>query len=163
MIGLSSTNSGLAQSNMLTGTVTVNDRTVTHDSNLDFSQYFIPGDVITISGIGSRRIVSLNQSSLEVDIPFASNNTNRTFYRGGRAPNTLYYLYALGHPTQPGYILSTRCSTNNQNFVDAPFGYDVESGWYRQLDYVFYTNDTADFSLQTFTKAGYTSIKHYKN
>lgn len=162
MIGLSSTNSGLAQSSMLTGTVTVNDTTVTHDSNLDFSQYFIPGDVISISGIGSRRIVSINESSLETDIPFASNNTNRTFYRGGRAPNTLYYLYALGHPTQPGYILSTRCSVNNQNFVDAPYGYDISSGWYRQLDYVFFTTETADFSMNTFTKAGYTSIHHYK-
>ena len=58
--------------------------------------------------------------------------------------------------------MSTRCSVNNQNFVDAPYGYDISSGWYRQLDYVFFTTETADFSMNTFTKAGYTSIHHYK-
>jgi hypothetical protein len=155
-IGISGTTSGLTQSNVLSGTVTVSGTSVTHDSNLDLSTLFIPGDVITVSGIGSRRITSISGSSLVVEPAFSTNNSNRNYYRGGRAPGTLYYLYSLGHATTPGYVLSTRSVINNDAFVDIPAGYSTSN--MRQLPYVFSTTAGTDFCYNTYTTEGYTSL-----
>jgi hypothetical protein len=158
-IGVTGTTSGIAQSAVLSGTVSVNGTTVTHDQALDFSTLFIVGDIITILGIGSRRIAAISMSTITVESAFASNNVNRNYFRGGRAPNSLYYLYALAHPTTPGYILSTRSTLNNNTFVDIPQDYP---GPYRQLPYVFSSDGNSNFNYNSYTHEMTSLLPHYK-
>ena len=152
-IGITGSVGGIIQSTSLLGTVSNTGSLVTSNQSLNFNSIFIPGDVIYISGVGSRRIISISNTTLTVDSAFSSNNSSVAYYRGGRAANSIYYIYAFGDTINPGYALSNRSIINGNVLLDTPIGYSSTN--YRQLPYVLITDSNSNFNRLTTTRDGY--------
>jgi hypothetical protein len=114
-------------------TVTGTSATLTTDFQI--------GDVIT-SGSDVRVVTAVGGSSLTVNSAFTSDLSAASYGRGGRAASVHYYIYALGHASTPGYILSTRCVATGDTLVDLPSGYSDAN--MRQLPYVITTDGSAN-------------------
>jgi hypothetical protein len=114
-------------------TVTGTSATLTTDFQI--------GDVIT-SGSDVRIVTAVGGSDLTVNSAFTSDLVAASYGRGGRAAGLHYYIYALGHSSTPGYILSTRCVASGDTLVDLPSGYATTN--MRQLPYVITTDGSAN-------------------
>jgi len=115
---------GTSQSSNLTGTITVVTSTAVSGSGTTFLTDFQVGDVITTAGGQSRRITVVSDNlNMTVESAWSSGEAGVTYKRGGEAPSTHYYLYALGHSTTPGFILTTRNVSEGDSLVDLPSGY----------------------------------------
>jgi hypothetical protein len=92
--------------------------------------YFNYGDVISINmgeGYYSRRVIEVMEGTVVVDVSFPTEFEYCSYYRGGVAPNAMYYLYAVGDSNgtnQPGYLLSTRAFTVIGYQPHLPSGYN---------------------------------------
>jgi hypothetical protein len=136
---------GPVQSQMLPGTVDVSGQTVT-GADTYFSSFFQVGDIITVAGNGSRRIVSIaSDTSLLVESAFPGTSSGQSHYRGGAAPSTVYYLYAAGGPlvTNVLFMSERSVAVDQKSLDDAPPGYSF--GQIRQLPYSFYTAQDSSF------------------
>lgn len=131
---------GVAQSADLAGTVSSSGTTVTGTSTT-FQTDFQVGDVI-VSGAQARRITNItDDDTLTIASAFSPDLSGATYKRGGEAPSTWYYLYAITDNTTPGLILSTRNVAGGDTLVDLPSGYDD----YRQLPFAVKNNGDSDF------------------
>lgn len=114
---------GVARSEALPGTVSVTSgsNTVTGAASA-FSSDFAVGDIVTTAGGQSRRVVAVaSNGSLTVAGNFTGTETDVAYFRGGLAPDTDYYLYALRlSDTTVGLILSPRSVANSQTLIDLP-------------------------------------------
>jgi hypothetical protein len=124
---------GIGQTANQTGTITVNSGTATvTGTGTSFTTVFNVGDVITTSGNQSRRItIVTSNTALTVESNWGSNETGVTFKRGGRAPNTEYYLHASENGNIARYFLSERLTN-----PDLATGYTRfrHTGWVVPLD-----------------------------
>lgn len=114
---------GCAQSSNLTGTIACSGTTVTGTSTT-FSSDFAVGDVIwsTTESTGRRITAIASNTSLTVESSWTiTSGTN--YRRGGEAPSTTYYLYAITDGTTPGLILSQRNVAGGGTLTDLPSGY----------------------------------------
>ena len=126
--------------------------------NTKFTDWFRPNDVISIFSGSARvvRLVSSIESDTSLTINYPANTTiniTSQFYRGISSttlpPNTKFYFYALGHPTKPGYILSTKSVENEDVLFDMPpGGYTV--GMSRQLPYFLQTDSSGDLDSNVY-------------
>ena len=134
---------GIAVSSTLSGTVTSTGTSVVGDGSTNFGADFVVGDII-VSGSDYRVIKAINvgTNTITVDSAFTSDLSSASYSRGGLAPNTHYYIYALGHASAPGYILSTRCVAAGDTLVDLPSEYSTDN--YRQLPYVMSTDENSE-------------------
>lgn len=116
---------GIAQSANLTGTVSVTASSTTVTFSSSQTSNLSVGDVITTAGGQARRLVSGSGTAWVAESAFSSTETAVTVKRGGRAPNTWYYLYSTCLPdgSGVGLILSTRNLAASQTVVDPPSGY----------------------------------------
>jgi hypothetical protein len=138
-------------SNDSLGNASTSGTTVTLPAN--GANAFQIGDVIRIGGHGRRITAKPTSSTLTIESAFSSNFTNQQYWRGGAAPNTLYYLYVIGAGDgDNNVVLSTRCFAHTslgQDLVDLPQGYTK----FRQLWPVFITNQNGDgFVAFNYTK-----------
>jgi hypothetical protein len=139
---------GFAQSTQLGSDATSLGLTV---SGSAIESHFQVGDAIFIGGQG-RRVTALGVDSITVEAAFSPDISSASgYFRGGFAPNTTYYLYAVKGTSGTCYSLSTRC-TNNDDYpdtlVDLPSGYDQ---YYRMLWPVFITLANPNPSFANFT------------
>lgn len=152
---------GIAQSAALTGAVAVtNASTTVTGTSTTFTTDFQVGDVIYIDDTaqGRRITVITNNTSLTVESAFTITDASSTYRRGGRAPTTHYYCYAIGigtSGTTPGILLSTRNVAGGETLVDLPTSYTRS----RQMKYVL-TTDTTNVLLRTLWDGG---CAHYVN
>lgn len=129
---------GVAQSANLTGTISASGTTVTGTSTTFTSDYQV-GDVIhSVTDGTARRITAIaSNTSLTVESSWSiTAGTNHR--RGGRAPSTHYYVYAINNGTTPGLIMSTRCVSAGDTLTDLPSGYNKS----RQTIYNVTTNSS---------------------
>lgn len=133
---------GIAQSSNLTGTIAVSSGgTSVTGTSTTFTTDYVVGDVITTAGGQSRRITVISSNtSITVESTWSSNETGVTYKRGGRAPSTHYYLYAITDGSTPGLILATRSVSAGNTLVDMPSGYTYS----RQLAYEATTNSSSN-------------------
>lgn len=165
---------GILQSANQTGTATftISSATVT-GSGTSFTTVFQVGDVITSAAGQSRRITAIaSNTSLTVESNFTgATETAVTFRRGGRAPNTHYYLYALTTSTAgPStgtniVVLSTRNLSEADLLVDPVSTYS--STIVRQLQACIRTDGSSN--IIPFKQVGtsirftnYTSVAPYR-
>lgn len=114
-----------------TGTHSIDGRYIIGTGS-SFTADFQVGDTISISGGTPRRILSeLSATLLFVDIAPTETLFEQTYRRGGLAPKTWYYLYAVSDGSTNGFILSTRNLAIGHTLVDLPTGYI----YYRQLPF----------------------------
>ncbi len=116
---------GCAQSgtSLLLGTVaTTSGSTTVSGTNTSFLTDFQVGDVISVSGAQDRRISSIaSNTSLTVESNFVTTISGAAYFRGGRAPNTFYNLYAISDTvSNTGLVLSTRNTSAGDSMVDLP-------------------------------------------
>ncbi len=124
---------GRAQSAALPGTISVTggSNTVT-GSGTSFTTDFQVGDVISTDWQRRRITAITNNTSLTVESNFVANQSGVEYFRGGEAPNTWYYVYAITNFVTPGYILSTRDVLGaGDTLVDLPEHYTQ----FRQLPF----------------------------
>jgi hypothetical protein len=129
---------GIAQGVELGGTVDSTGTTVTGNGS-SFGTDFIVGDVIFANGEG-RRVVAIAGETITVESRFTTDLAGATYQNGGLAPRTHYYIYACGHTTTPGYVLSTRSRKTGDTLINLPTGYSTDN--VRQLLHTI-TTDTA--------------------
>jgi hypothetical protein len=106
---------------------------------------FIVGDVLSINGIGKRRItVITSNTALTVESAFGTWTGTKAYYRGfstadsNVVTNTFFNLYAITDGTTPGLILSTRNVAAGDTLVDLPSGYTSS----RQLSFAIRMSST---------------------
>lgn len=131
---------GIAQSGTLTGTVGTGGvaSTVVTGVGTAFLSQFRQGDVLATDA-GNARILSVPGNgtlnlATALNIPPGS-----TFKRGGRAPNTYYYLYAISNGTASSYILTTRNYNGTDPVDDLPSGYI----YFRQMAFYIQTDGSS--------------------
>ena len=130
---------GCAQSANLAGTIGTGggSSTTITGSSTAFSTDFIVGDVIWTAS-GARRITAIaSNTSLTVESAITLSN-GTSYKRGGEAPNTVYWLYAITDGTTPGLLLSTRNVAAGETLSDLPAGYTKS----RQVPFAV-TNDAS--------------------
>jgi hypothetical protein len=143
---------GPVQSQMLPGAVDVSGQYV-YGTDTYFAGFFQVGDVITVAGNGSRRIIAIaSNTELTVESAFPGSSSGQSHYRGGAAPSTVYYLYAAGGPmlTNALFMSERSIAVDQKNLEDAPQGYNF--GQIRQLPYSFYTAQDSSFYRIWWTK-----------
>ena len=143
---------GTAQSENLTGTVSVTSGSATvTGSGTTFTSDFQVGDVIAVSGAQNRRITTISSdTSLAVESNFSATVSGANFKRGGEAPSSWYYLYVITNGTTPGLILSTRNVAGGDALSDLPTDYDEA----RQLPFSLRNNDSSNI-LPFFVGSGW--------
>lgn len=116
---------GRGQSAALTGTISVTGGSNTvMGTGTTFTTDFQVGDVISTDWQRRRITAIANDTNLTVESNFAANQTDVAYFRGGEAPNTWYYVYAITNFVTPGYFLSTRdVSGAGDTLVDLPANY----------------------------------------
>jgi hypothetical protein len=142
---------GVSKSGALIGTVTVTQGSnIVTGINTTFNYTFIVGDVISLGGQSYLvTVIDPNIEQITVDRNIHYSSSNSAYYRGGSdtlLPNTIYYFYAIGHPSNPGYIISTRSQDIGQTLVDLPTGYNTQ--YARQLLYAVQTNSSGVINQQ---------------
>ena len=136
-IGINGINSGPLQSSILGGIVDVTGTQII-GSSTQFLTDFRIGDVFTVAALGSRTVVSImSDTELYVESAYSSNVTERGYYRGGYAPNAVYYLYAVASPTDNTIVLSNRSMLGSEMPPDIPLTYTA----LRQLPHSLSTGD----------------------
>lgn len=137
---------GLAQSAVLTGSVAVTSgaASVTGTGTALNTDYVV-GDVICITDTSECRRITVvgGATSLTVESNWGATDASSTFRRGGRAPNTHYYLYSVTNTTTPGLLLSTRNVVGGSTLNDLPSGYT----YYRQQAFSILTDSTANSAV----------------
>lgn len=129
---------GRSQSAALPGTISVSagSSTVT-GTGTSFTNDFQVGDVISTDWQRRRITAIANNTSLTVESNFVSAQSGVNYFRGGEAPNTWYYVYAVTNFVTPGYLLSTRdVAGAGDTLVDLPSGYTQ----FRQLPFAIRTD-----------------------
>lgn len=124
---LSGTVSVTSASNIVTGTGT------------SFLTDFQPGDSITVlnetmpilSVQSNTSLLTGNSDGTVVN--FTETHTSCPYQRGGIGLGNFGYLYNVTNDTTPGFVISTRSTSNNDILVDLPSGYTK----YRQLPFAF--------------------------
>ena len=125
---------GLLQSDNLTGTITITTNTSVSGSGTAFIIDFVVGDTIKSVGGQCRRItVITSNTAMTVESAWSSGETGVTYKRGGEAPSTHYYLYAIKDTAEKTVSLvgSSRNVAGGQTLVDLPTGYTKK----RQLEF----------------------------
>lgn len=153
--------SGYIISNYLSNTVTLTNTTTieTDDSiNVDFTGIFTVGDIITIDTLGGRRIIDVTSTTLVVEPAFGSTGSNLGYRRGGQAPDTVYYLYALGSNSNPTYLMSPRCGAIGDYIIDIPGDYSLSN--IVQTRYDFLTDSNGLFYRKNYNE-NYASFYPY--
>jgi hypothetical protein len=133
---------GRAQSAALPGTISVSagSSTVT-GVGTSFTTSFQVGDVISTDWQRRRITAITNNTSLTVESNFVSAQSGVAYFRGGEAPNTWYYVYAITNFVTPGYLLSTRdVAGAGDTLVDLPASY-VQ---FRQLPFAIRSNSATN-------------------
>ena len=125
---------GLAQSaaSQFLGTVTVSSGSASvTGSSTAFLTDFQVGDVISVTGSESRRITAVSSNtSLTVESTFVTSASAVAYYRGGRAPNTFFNLYAVSDTvSNTGLVLSTRNIAGGDSIVDLPSSLNTVSSF----------------------------------
>lgn len=140
---------GVCQSANLTGTIAVSSGAATvTGTGTAFTTDFTVGDVIRTNGGQARRIIAIaSNTSLTVESNWSSNESGVAFKRGGEAPNTKYYIYAVLSSVTNGYVLSTRNAEGGQTLVDLPSGVAYK----RQLQKLLYNNTSGDIQSALIT------------
>ena len=145
---------GIAQSANLTGTVAVTSgaATVTGTSTT-FTTDFQVGDVIFIGDTSEARRITVitNNTSITVESNWGATDASSTYRRGGRAPSTHYYLYAISDGATPGLILSARNVAGGDTLVSLPSGYT----YYRQMPFSIRTTTSTPNIQPFFIGAGW--------
>ncbi len=134
---------GTAQSDNLAGTVSVTSGSAAvNGTDTHFTTDFQVGDVIAVSGAQNRRITAIaSDTSLMVESNFTATVSGANYKRGGEAPSTWYYLYAITDGITPGLILSTRNGAGGETLLDLPTGYEDT----RQLPFAVRNDASANF------------------
>lgn len=101
--------------------------------------------------------LSLNsfESTTITSSDLTSQNINYSYTRGGVLyKNSVYYAYALNHPTNPGYIFSTRYGINNLTDLPAEYyntdcrmvGFSIPTSS-TGIPYSVFNNDINNYSI----------------
>lgn len=116
---------GIANSGNLAGTITANSGTTgVTGVGTAFTTDFVVGDVIRTNGGNARRITVIgSNTSITVESNWGATESGVAYSRGGRAPNTWYYEYAIDNGTDVALLLSPRNVAGGQTLVDIPSGW----------------------------------------
>lgn len=116
---------GIAQSNNLTGTVSVSNGSPNITFSTSQTGVVQAGDVIVTAGGNARRVSSGSGTSYVAESNWSATEPAVTCKRGGLAKNTDYYLYGIAKAAGalPGYIWSTRNVSLGDTMVDLPTDY----------------------------------------
>ena len=135
---------GVAVSSALSGTISASGTAVTGTSTA-FTTDFQVGDVIysTTDSTGRRITVITDDTNLTVESSWTITG-GASYRRGGEAPSTHYYVYAVTDGSTPGLLMSTRSVLSGDTLVDEPSGYTKS----RQMKYIMTNNDDSDLFEQ---------------
>lgn len=133
---------GVAISAALAGTISASGTAVT-GSGTAFDTDFQVGDVIySTTDSSGRRITNIaDATNLTVESSWTITG-GASYRRGGEAPTTHYYTYAITDGNTPGLILSTRNVAGGDTLIDLPSGYDKS----RQMVYSFRNDSSEDLT-----------------
>jgi hypothetical protein len=142
---------GAAQSDNLTGTVSVTSASATiTGSGTTFTTDFEVGDVIAVNGSETLRIETITSNILmTAESNFSTTVSGETYKRGGEAPNSIYATYYIDDGGTVGVIASTRDVAAGDTLVDLPDGVR----WFKQAPY-FFTNDPSSDQIPFFVAEG---------
>jgi len=120
---------GIAQSANLTGTIAVTSGSATvTGTGTNFSggdgEYSVGKVICVVDTSQCCRITAIaSDTSMTVESNFTSTDASSAHKRGGRAPNTWYYLYSTTNAVTPGLILTTDNLAGGGTVGDLPSGY----------------------------------------
>lgn len=137
---------GIAQSATLAGTgAVVSGLSAVTGVSSAYNSDFIVGDPVYINDTAECRRVSVvgGATSLTVESAWGATDASSGVKRGGRAPNTFYYLYAVSNGVDSNVILSARNVSAGQTLVDLPSGYT----YYKQLPFCIRTDSIGNSSV----------------
>lgn len=137
---------GILQSATLAGTgAVVSALSAVTGVSSAYNTDFIVGDPAYINDTSECRRVTVvgGATSLTVESAWGATDASSGVKRGGRAPNTFYYLYAVSNGVDAGVVLSTRNVASGQALVDLPSGYT----YYRQLPFCIRLDSTANSTV----------------
>jgi hypothetical protein len=112
---------GMLQSANLSGTVSVNNGSVT-GTGTSFLTDFVVGDVITVGSFSGRVTATPASNTSMTTTSFSASGT---YKRGGMCADTNYYLYVIAKDqgVSPSLVLSTRSLRYGHVLVDLPSTY----------------------------------------
>jgi hypothetical protein len=140
-LGNVNTINGISQGSSLAGTVD-SSGTAISGTGTAFMTDFIVGDVLYAGSAGRRITAITSDTDMTVESAFGSPLSGASYKNGGLAPNTHYYIYACGHSSTPGYLMSTRSVVNGDTLINVPSGYSTSN--VRQLTHAITTDSSGN-------------------
>jgi hypothetical protein len=149
---------GMYQSADLAGTISTTSTTAIVGTGTAFLTDFVIGDVIATAGGRVRRITAVTDDTHLTAESAMATETGVTYKRGGKAPNTCYFIYLIRR-SDTGVVDAFFTTRNPSQTVTLPTSYDA-----RRLIGGFHNNGTPAvdgvFTTDGFTAKGAQTIDY---